>query len=138
MRRLLILAAVSLGFELVMAYPVNHQQDILNQLNMAQMEIKMVKNVLPEYYQNSLGENLRDASERIAYSLVLLNEGSSVVTPVKLWHCSYRSTFDGSFPGTGRTRTEALQKSMEACKIGRNGDAFGCNDEGKATCDQEQ
>lgn len=131
MKKLFILLALSLNIESSMAANLDQQELVLRELQMAKMEVEMVKNLLPEFYQRSLGANLADAAGRMTYAISLLN--TTVIT--RGYYCTVSSSFDGNFSGRGKSELEAKDNALAACKRGSRANGWHCNDDYK--CVQE-
>lgn len=111
---------------------LQQQQEALAQLEVARAEIEIVKNLIPGFLRKSIGKNLQNADERIAYAqsvLAISKVGSSVV-------CSIDSSFDGRFIGKGSTEIEAKQRAIQSCKTGSRSRGFFCN-ESSIACERE-
>lgn len=107
------------------------QREALTQLEIARAEINTVRSLIPSFLRSSVGQNLKNAEERIAYAQHVL-AGSSASTT---FYCVVESTFDGSFSGRGQTQLEATQNALNACRNGSKTNGFFCAD--KAACSKE-
>lgn len=132
MKKILATLMLVLSAQTAMAgVSVEQQQEALKQLAVARAEINTVKSLIPGFLKKSVGQNLQNAGERIAYAEQVL-AGSSAS---EKFYCVVESAFDGSFSGKGATQLEATQNALSACKSRAGSNGFFCNE--TATCSQQ-
>lgn len=107
------------------------QQEALKQLEVARAEINTVKSLIPGFLKKSVGKNLQNADERIAYAQKVLADSSVSAK----FYCVVESSFDGSFSGKGTSQLEATQNALSACQKGSRDNGFFCNKH--ATCSKQ-
>lgn len=113
------------------AVTTEQQREALKQLEIARSEIATVQSLVPGFLRSSIGKNLQNADERIAYAQQVLAESS---TSAK-YYCVVESSFDGTFSGKGDSELEATQNALMACKNGSRNNGFFCKKE--ATCSRQ-
>lgn len=129
MKTLLATVMLVLSVQSAMAgVSAQQQQDALMQLEIARAEISTVKSLIPGFLKKSIGKNLQNADDRIAYAQQVL-AGSSVSAK---FYCVVDSSFDGSFSGKGDSQLEATQNALVACQNGSRSNGFFCKKQ--ATC----
>ncbi len=111
MRKLLTIMAMTLCVQSAMALTLEQQNEALAQLEVARAEINTVKNLIPGILRKTIGKNLENADQRIAYAQSVL-----AGTPTSGKHyCVIQTSIDGPFPGEGRTELEAKANALLAC-----------------------
>ncbi|MFZ4405101.1 MAG: hypothetical protein ACOYOK_13440 [Pseudobdellovibrionaceae bacterium] len=134
MRKIITVLAAMCFLQSAMAITIDQQHEVLKQLEVARAEINAVKSLIPGFLRSSIGRNLNNADERIAYAQQILDNPASVSSK---YYCTVESAFDGQFAGTGNTELEAFNNALQSCKIGSRANGFHCKKNSRV-CEREQ
>lgn len=133
MKQLIFSILLMLTSQASFAITSAQQQEALLQLEVARAEIATVRSLMPEILKKTIGKNLSNADERMAYAQKIL-----AISPVgSIYFCTVQSSFDGQFSGKGATQLEAADSAMQACKLGSRSNGMFCK-ERTIKCQKEQ
>lgn len=126
------LLAITFCVQSAMAISLEQQQNALRELEVARAEINTVKLLIPGFLKNSIGKNLENANQRIAYAQQIL----ATTSVGSRFYCAIESSFDGQFSGRGNTELEASRNAIQACQSGSRSNGFFCKKDA-VTCQKE-
>lgn len=133
MKRIIALVTMTICVQSAFAATFEQQQEALRQLDAARAEINVVRTLIPGILKKSIGRNLENADERIAYAQQVL----AATAASSRYYCTVESTFDGQFAGRGNTQLEASNNAMQSCRAGSRQNGFFC-DRDSIVCQKEQ
>ncbi len=124
-------SAKTLSTDLSSNQNLTEQQQVLRHLEIAKTEINEIREILPSFLGSSVGKNLKNAAERIAFAEIYVSKS----TGQGKYFCVLSTHFDGSYSGRGTSELEAKFAANKAC-VDKNDD-FDCKRIASYKCEQQ-